>query len=67
MILGGQMMYAFDILIGALSNLASSLTTASTKDGPVVGCTTGAKQLFVDLQRLCTQLEKCTSTNVHTI
>jgi hypothetical protein len=66
-LLGNQTMYAFDILIGSLSNLASSLTTAATQDGPIVACHDAGVQLFSDLQRLCNQLEKCLSTKVHTV
>jgi hypothetical protein len=66
-ILGSQMMYAFDILIGALSNLAGNLTTAATQDGPIAGCKAGGTQLFADLERLCDQLDKVLSTKVTTI
>ena len=61
------MIYAFDILIGALSKLASSLTSASTQDGPIIACNNAGVQLFADLSRLCDQVEKCTSTKVYTI
>ena len=66
-ILGSQMIYAFDILIGALSNLAGNLTLAATQDGPVAGCKNGGQQLFSDLKRLCDQLDKVLSTKVTTI
>jgi hypothetical protein len=66
-ILGNQMIYAFDLLIGALSNLASNLTTAATQDGPIAGCKAGAIQLLSDLERLCDQLDKVLSTKVTTV
>jgi hypothetical protein len=70
-LLGNQMSYAFDILIGALSNLAESLSmaTAPTTEGaiPISACNEAGTQLFADLTRLCDQLEKCLSTKVYTI
>jgi hypothetical protein len=66
-VLGGQLMYTFDLLLGALSNLASNLTRASTQDGPISGCKDGGTQLFTDIERICDQLEKCISTKVTTI
>ena len=65
-LLGNQMSYTFDILISALSNLASSLTQASTQDGPIVACNDAGAQLFAVLKRLCDQVEKCLSTKVYT-
>ncbi len=69
-VLGGQLVYAFDILIGALSKLASSLTSAAvpTTEGGIAipACKDAGTQLFADLSRLCDQVEKCTSTKVYT-
>lgn len=70
-VLGGQLVYAFDILIGALSKLASSLTSATvpTTEGGIAipACKDAGIQLFADLSRLCDQVEKCTSTKVYTV
>ena len=70
-VLGGQMSYAFDLLIGTLSNLAESLSTATvpTTEGAmsIPSCNNAGTQLFADLKRLCDQVEKCFSTNVYTI
>ena len=71
LVLGGQMSYAFDLLIGALENLAKSLSTATvpTTEGAmsIPSCNNAGTQLFADLTRLCNQVEKCFSTNVYTI
>ena len=67
LLLGNQTIYAFDLLISALQNLASSLTTAATKDGPIISCNNAGVQLFGDIQRLGNQLDKCLSTKVHTV
>jgi len=70
-VLGGQMSYAFDLLIAALDNLAASLSTATvpTTEGAmsIPSCNNAGAQLFADLKRLCDQVEKCFSTNVYTI
>jgi hypothetical protein len=70
-VLGGQLSYTFDLLIGTLSKLASSLSTATvpTTEGAISipACNEAGAQLFADLKRLCDQVEKCLSDNVYTI
>jgi hypothetical protein len=70
-VLGGQLSTTFDLLIKALSNLASSLSTAivpTTEGGiPIPSCNEAGAQLFADLKRLNDQIEKCLSDNVYTI
>jgi hypothetical protein len=66
-LLGNQTMYAFDVLMTALTNLASSLSIAATQDGPIVACNNAGTQLFADIDRIGDQLDKILSTKVYTI
>jgi hypothetical protein len=53
-------------LIIALRTLAGSLTTAATKDGPIVACNTAGTQLFNDVSSLIDKLSTITSEKVYT-
>jgi hypothetical protein len=58
-------------LLGSLSSLASSLTTAAaaTTEGAALipSCNAAGEQLFADITRLIDKLENITSDNVYTI
>jgi hypothetical protein len=66
-LLGGKTYELFLDIFASLSTIAYGLSTAATKDGPVVGCTAAGDQLFSEISRLCDKLDTITSQNVYTI